>query len=104
MTSTAPEVDMAALNAPLEQATGVAQEPKKGLKRGKKAASTDGLPLAKEEASEDLQPLPVDASGFRKRAKKEGHVPVRSSSIPGMTVGDIRRSLVRGRAGPGRGV
>ncbi|KAK9865836.1 hypothetical protein WJX84_004677 [Apatococcus fuscideae] len=53
----------------------------------------DGLPLSKEESDDEVHPLPDAASGFRKRQKKIDHIPVRSSSIPGMTVGNVRKTL-----------
>lgn len=91
MATTAPEVSSEAFSAPLEGASAPPPDTKKkGMKR---RASAKDLPLSKEEQDEDLQPLPEDATGFRKRAKKDGHVPVRSSSIPGMTVGDVRKSV-----------
>ena len=90
MSSAAPEVSMEALSAPLEGSAPAPPAPqKKGLKR---KAPAKELALSKEEEEEDLKPLPEDATGFRKRSKKDGHVPVRSSSIPGMTVGDVRKS------------
>lgn len=100
MASSAPEVSDAALSAPLETQTTMpaealaqaqAQAPKR--KGGKRKTAGEGeMTISKEEPGEELHPLPEGASGFRKRAKKEGHVPVRSSSIPGMTVGDVRKS------------
>ncbi|KAK9844979.1 hypothetical protein WJX74_009230 [Apatococcus lobatus] len=87
----------------------------------------DGLPLTKEEGEDDeLHPLPDSASGFRypdpfpralsqsyrypcpdildllmKRAKKDAHVAVKSSSIPNMNVGEVRKALNQIRkAGP----
>lgn len=123
MASTAPEVHADALTAPLEgtdagpypQALANADAGGKKRKGQKRNAAKD-VPLAKEESQEGLKPLPEDASGtwgdspesilgpaatahrlsgtgFRKRQKKDGYVPVRSSSIPGMTVGDVRKSL-----------
>lgn len=92
MASAAPEVSTEALSAPLETAAPAAPAPK--MKRqGRKKATASDLPLSKEEGEEDLKPLPEDASGFRKRKTAEGHTPVRSSSIPGMTVGDVRKSV-----------
>ncbi len=93
--TSAPEVSDAALSAPLEGAapemTDTGRKGPRGQKR--KSSLARDLPLSKEEPDDDLQPLPEDATGFRKRSKKDGHVPVRSSSIPGMTVGDVRKSL-----------
>lgn len=97
MASSAPEVSDAALSAPLEtQTTMPAEAPAQAPKRkgGKRKTAGEGeMTISKEEPGEELHPLPEGASGFRKRAKKEGHVPVRSSSIPGMTVGDVRKSV-----------
>lgn len=81
MASTAPEVDSAALSAPLDggsnappsagpaapavpadvEQTDKAKKPKKGVKRPAK-----DLPLSKEEPQESLKPLPEDATGTRR--------------------------------------
>lgn len=108
MASTAPEVTSDALSAPLDGGPGTqadagppapavppaaegASKKASSKKRPGKQSAKD-LPLSKDEPQEELQPLPEDASGFRKRQKKADYVPVRSSSIPGMTVGDVRKS------------
>ncbi|KAK9816148.1 hypothetical protein WJX74_008625 [Apatococcus lobatus] len=99
--TSAPEVSDAALSAPLEGAAPActmdpAAQPTGKVPKDRKRKTSSlakDLPLSKEEPDEDLQPLPEDATGFRKRSKKDGHVPVRSSSIPGMTVGDVRKSV-----------
>ena len=77
-------------------ATETAAEPVKDAKvkrtyKKRNAAAPAPPPVEAATDADALQPLPEDATGFRKRSKKEDYTPVPSSSVPGMSVGEVRK-------------
>jgi len=93
---------------------------KRTYKKRKNAVTTAPPPVEAATPADALQPLPEDATGFRKRSKKEvrmvaspkanvvmrpedtdvaeyrsqDYTPVPSSSVPGMSVGEVRHQNV----------
>lgn len=67
---------------------------KRAVPKKRKAAAGEPpvMTAVEPEAKSDaLAPLPEGATGFRKRTKKPDYKPQPSSSIPGMTVGEVRK-------------